>query len=47
MNWVQPVRIPADVEQEDRIVGGFTARQVVILGSTGGLLYAAYLILGE
>ncbi|GLW98268.1 PrgI family protein [Microtetraspora sp. NBRC 16547] len=47
MSWVQPVRIPADVEQEDRIVGGFTARQVAILGGTGGLLYAAYLIVGD
>ncbi|WP_433413233.1 PrgI family protein [Microtetraspora malaysiensis] len=47
MSWVQPVRIPADVEQEDRIVGGFTARQVAILGGTGGLLYAAYLLVGD
>ncbi|KAB8186027.1 PrgI family protein [Microbispora catharanthi] len=47
MSWAQPVRIPADVDQEDRIVGGFTARQVAILGGTAGLLYAAYMLLGE
>ncbi|MEZ0076237.1 PrgI family protein [Planotetraspora sp. GP83] len=47
MSWVQPVRIPADVEQEDRIVGGFTARQVAILGGTGALIYAAYLLVGD
>ncbi|GII52845.1 hypothetical protein Pth03_12340 [Planotetraspora thailandica] len=47
MSWVQPVRIPADVDQEDRLVGGFTARQVTILGGTGGLLYAIYLIVGD
>ncbi|KAA9375181.1 PrgI family protein [Microbispora cellulosiformans] len=47
MSWVQPVRIPADVDQEDRIVGGFTARQVAILGGSAGLLYAAYMLLGE
>ncbi|MEV4575033.1 PrgI family protein [Nonomuraea jabiensis] len=45
MSW--PVRIPADVEQDDRIVGGFTARQVAILGGTAALLYVAYLIAGE
>ncbi|MEU6720786.1 PrgI family protein [Nonomuraea sp. NPDC046802] len=45
MNW--PVRIPADVEQDDRIVGGFTARQVAILGGTAALLYGVYLTAGE
>ncbi|WP_147945644.1 PrgI family protein, partial [Microbispora sp. CSR-4] len=47
MSWVQPVRIPADVDQEDKIVAGFTARQVVILVGTGALLYAAYLLVGD
>ncbi|WP_068927414.1 PrgI family protein [Planobispora rosea] len=47
MSWVQPVRIPADVEQEDKILAGFTARQVLILGGTGALLYAGYLAFGE
>ncbi|MDF5757605.1 PrgI family protein [Spongiactinospora sp. TRM90649] len=47
MSWTDPVRIPADVDQEDRIVGGFTARQVAILGCTGALLYAAYLLAEE
>ncbi|MFC5814153.1 PrgI family protein [Nonomuraea harbinensis] len=47
MSWGQPVRIPADIEQEDRIVGGFTARQLAILGGTGGILYTAYLIIGD
>ncbi|MBE1584551.1 PrgI family protein [Nonomuraea angiospora] len=45
MSW--SVRIPADIEQDDRIVGGFTARQLAILGGTGALLYVAYLIAGE
>ncbi|MEN3533550.1 PrgI family protein [Microbispora sp. ZYX-F-249] len=47
MSWVQPVRIPADVDQEDKIVAGFTARQVVILVGTGALLYAAYVLVGD
>ncbi|WP_433431995.1 PrgI family protein [Nonomuraea sp. CA-141351] len=47
MSWVQPVRIPADVEQEDKILANFTARQVVILGGTGALLYVTYLALGD
>ncbi|GIH99159.1 PrgI family protein [Planobispora takensis] len=47
MSWVQPVRIPADVEQEDKILAGFTARQVLILGVTGALPYAGYLAFGE
>lgn len=47
MSWVRPVRIPADVDQEDRIVAGFTARQVVILLGTGVLLYAAYVLVGD
>ncbi|MDF5754839.1 PrgI family protein [Spongiactinospora sp. TRM90649] len=46
MSWTEPVRIP-NVDQEDRIVGGFTARQVAILGATAGVLYTAYLVAGE
>ncbi|WP_300019137.1 PrgI family protein [Pseudonocardia sp.] len=37
-----PVRIPADVDMADRVVGSLTARQVTILGSTGLALYAAW-----
>lgn len=38
----QPVRIPADVDREDRVIGPLTARQLLILAVTGMLLYAAY-----
>ena len=37
------VRIPADVDREDRIVAGLTARQVAIFAVAGLLLYAGYL----
>lgn len=37
-----PVRIPADVEREDRVLAGLTARQLAILTGTGLLLYAGY-----
>lgn len=48
MTWHDSVaRIPADVEQEDKILANFTARQVAILGGTGALLYAAYLTVGD
>ncbi|MFC5830625.1 PrgI family protein [Nonomuraea insulae] len=47
MSWSETVRIPADVEQEDKILSNLTARQVVILGATGALLYAAYLAAGD
>ncbi len=47
MTWTQAVRIPADVEAPDRILGSFTARQVLILASTGAALYAAYAAFGE
>ncbi|WP_433418825.1 PrgI family protein [Microtetraspora malaysiensis] len=47
MSWTQAVRIPADVEAPDRILGSFTARQVLILGGTGAALYAAYAAFGE
>jgi hypothetical protein len=34
-----PVRIPADVDVQDRLVGPFTARQLTILSTTAALLY--------
>lgn len=37
-----PVRIPADIERPDRVLGSLTARQVAILTVTGLLLYAAW-----
>ncbi|WP_370934615.1 PrgI family protein [Amycolatopsis sp. cg13] len=40
----QPIRIPADVDREDRIIGPLTARQLAILAVTGLLLYGAYTI---
>ncbi|MET8846013.1 PrgI family protein [Amycolatopsis sp. NPDC004625] len=36
----RPVRIPADVDRPDRVLGPLTARQLAILGVTGLLLYA-------
>ncbi|WP_414944849.1 PrgI family protein [Amycolatopsis sp. cmx-11-32] len=36
------VRIPADVDRPDRVLGPLTGRQVAILGVTGLLLYALY-----
>ncbi|PZG19420.1 PrgI family protein, partial [Spongiactinospora gelatinilytica] len=41
------VRIPADVEAPDKIIGGFTARQIIIFGGTGALLYGGYLLLAD
>jgi PrgI family protein len=38
----QPVRIPADVDREDRVIGPLTARQLAILAVTGIVLYGAY-----
>ncbi|MGY1876399.1 TraG/VirB4 family ATPase [Nocardia gipuzkoensis] len=37
------VRIPADVERSDRLLGPFTARQLTILATTALLLYAAWI----
>jgi len=37
-----PVRIPADVDMEDRLLGRLTARQLVILGGTAAVLYLAW-----
>jgi PrgI family protein len=36
------VRIPADVEREDRLLANLTARQLAILGLGGIILWAAY-----
>ena len=38
----QPVRIPADVDREDRVIGPLTARQLLILAVTGIVLYGLY-----
>jgi hypothetical protein len=38
----QPVRIPADVDREDRVIANLTARQLLILSVTGIVLYGAY-----
>jgi hypothetical protein len=38
----QPVRIPADVDREDRVIGPLTARQLLILAVTGIVLYGGY-----
>ncbi|MFD2420383.1 PrgI family protein [Amycolatopsis pigmentata] len=37
-----PVRIPADVDMHDRVLGPLTARQLAILGVTGLVLYAVW-----
>ncbi len=37
-----PVRIPADVEMSDRVLGSLTARQLAVLAVTGLVLYAAW-----
>ncbi|MCK2239779.1 MULTISPECIES: PrgI family protein [unclassified Crossiella] len=39
-----PIRISADVDRPDRILGPFTGRQVLILATVGALLYAGYLL---
>jgi hypothetical protein len=36
------VRIPADVERDDRLLGNLTARQLVILAVSGVVLWAVY-----
>ena len=38
----QPVRIPSDVDREDRVIGPLTARQLLIVSVTGIVLYATY-----
>ncbi|MGV9832923.1 TraG/VirB4 family ATPase [Nocardia niigatensis] len=37
-------RIPADVDRRDRLIGPFTARQLVILAATALTLYAGWLL---
>lgn len=37
-----PVRIPADVEREDTILAGLTARQLLLLSGAGTILYGLY-----
>lgn len=37
-----PVRIPADVDIADRVIGPLTARQATVLGTTGLVLYAIW-----
>ncbi|MDT8916062.1 PrgI family protein [Amycolatopsis sp. PS_44_ISF1] len=37
-----PVRVPADVDRPDRVLGPLTARQLEILGVAGLLLYSLY-----
>ncbi|OXM43803.1 PrgI family protein, partial [Amycolatopsis alba DSM 44262] len=37
-----PVRVPADVDRPDRVLGPLTARQLAILGVAGLLLYGLY-----
>lgn len=38
----EPVRIPSDVDREDRLVGALTARQLAILVGTAVALYGAW-----
>ncbi|GAA3624605.1 hypothetical protein GCM10022419_132750 [Nonomuraea rosea] len=48
MSWEESIaRIPADVEQPDKIIGSFTARQMAILLGTGATLYGAYMAAGD
>jgi hypothetical protein len=39
-----PIRIPADVDREDRVLANLTARQLAILTVTGLVLYAAWTV---
>ncbi|KAA9159453.1 PrgI family protein [Amycolatopsis acidicola] len=38
----EPVRIPSDVDREDRVLANLTARQLAILGVTGLVLYGVW-----
>lgn len=42
----QPVRIPADVDMADRVLGPLTARQLAILAATGLALYLGWIVTG-
>ncbi|MEV4644943.1 PrgI family protein [Saccharopolyspora sp. NPDC049357] len=37
-----PARIPADVDREDRLLAGLTARQLTLLATTAALLYGTW-----
>ncbi|WP_033293126.1 PrgI family protein [Amycolatopsis jejuensis] len=39
----QPVRIPSDVDREDRVLANLTVRQLAILAGTGIVLYGVWL----
>ncbi|MCP2341173.1 PrgI family protein [Actinomadura rupiterrae] len=41
------VRLPADIEREDHLIGSWSARQVAILASTGTLCWLMYLLVGQ
>lgn len=41
------VKVPADVELEDKLAFGLTARQLAVLAGTGVCAYGAYLLLGR
>jgi hypothetical protein len=47
MSEINPVRIPANVEREDKIIADLTARQLAILAVTGVTVWVAYLAVGE
>ncbi|MEQ4720904.1 PrgI family protein [Nonomuraea sp. B19D2] len=48
MSWDESIaRIPADVEQPDKILGSFTARQLIILLGASAALYGAYVAVGD
>ncbi len=40
---LDPVRIPADVDREDRLLADLTARQVAILAATAAVLWLAFM----
>lgn len=42
-----PVRIPADIDREDRVIGPLTARQLLILAVTGIVLYGVHTVTRE